>query len=40
MKTLILGIGNPIVTDDSAGIENAQKTREEKNGLSRRSHLS
>lgn len=39
MKTLILGIGNPMVTDDEAGIENSLKTKEEKNGLSRRSHL-
>ena len=30
MKTLILGVGNPILTDDGAGIKIAQKLREEK----------
>ena len=29
MKTLILGIGNPILTDDSVGIRIAQKIKEE-----------
>ncbi|MCK4361768.1 MAG: hydrogenase maturation protease [Dehalococcoidia bacterium] len=28
MKTLILGIGNPIVTDDSAGLKIAQRIKE------------
>ena len=28
MKTLILGIGNPIVTDDSAGLKIAQQIKE------------
>ncbi len=30
MKTLILGIGNPILTDDRVGIKIAQKLKEEK----------
>ena len=30
MKTLILGIGNPILTDDRVGIIIAQKVKEEK----------
>jgi len=33
MNTLILGIGNPILTDDSVGIKIAQKLGEEKPGL-------
>ena len=30
MKTLILGIGNPILTDDRVGIKIARKLKEEK----------
>jgi len=30
MNTLILGIGNPILTDDAVGIKIAQKLKEEK----------
>ena len=30
MKTLILGVGNPILTDDGVGIRIAQKLKEEK----------
>jgi hydrogenase maturation protease len=30
MRTLILGIGNPILTDDGVGIRIAQKLKEEK----------
>ncbi len=30
MKILILGVGNPILTDDGAGIKIAQKLKEEK----------
>jgi len=33
MKTLVLGIGNPILTDDGAGIKVAQKLKENKPGL-------
>jgi hydrogenase maturation protease len=33
MKTLILGIGNPIVTDDSAGLRIARRIKESKPGL-------
>ena len=33
MKTLILGLGNPILTDDSIGIKIAQKIKEENPGL-------
>ena len=33
MNTLILGIGNPILTDDGVGIKIAQKLEEEKPGL-------
>lgn len=33
MKTLILGLGNPIVTDDGVGIEIAKKIGEEKPDL-------
>ena len=33
MKTLILGIGNPILTDDGAGIKIAQRLKIEKPGL-------
>ena len=33
MNTLILGIGNPILTDDGVGIKIAQKLKEEKAGL-------
>ena len=29
MKTLILGIGNPILTDDGVGIRIAQKLKDE-----------
>ena len=28
MKTLVLGIGNPIVTDDGAGLKIAQQIKE------------
>ena len=30
MNTLVLGIGNPILTDDGVGIKIAQKLKEEK----------
>ena len=33
MKTLILGVGNPILTDDGVGILIARKLKEEKPGL-------
>ena len=33
MKTLILGLGNPILTDDGVGIEIAQKIAEERPDL-------
>ncbi|MFC1899893.1 hydrogenase maturation protease [Chloroflexota bacterium] len=33
MKTLILGIGNPILCDDAVGIEIARKIKEEKEEL-------
>ena len=33
MKTLILGLGNPILTDDGVGIKIAQKIKEEKPDL-------
>lgn len=33
MKTLILGLGNPIVTDDGVGIEIAQRIGEDNPGL-------
>lgn len=33
MKTLVLGLGNPILTDDGVGIEIAQKIGEEKPDL-------
>jgi len=33
MDTLILGIGNPILTDDGVGIKVAQKLKEEKTEL-------
>jgi hydrogenase maturation protease len=33
MKTLILGIGNPILTDDGVGIKIAQKIKEENPNL-------
>lgn len=33
MKTLIIGIGNPILTDDRVGIGIARKLKEEKPGL-------
>jgi len=33
MKTLILGMGNPILTDDSVGIRIAQKIKEENPDL-------
>lgn len=33
MSTLVLGIGNPILTDDAVGIKIAQKLEEQKPGL-------
>ena len=33
MNTLVLGVGNPILTDDGVGIEIAQRLKEEKPGL-------
>ena len=33
MKTLVLGIGNPILTDDQVGLSIARKLKEEKPGL-------
>ena len=33
MKTLVLGLGNPILTDDGIGIKIAQKIKEENPGL-------
>ncbi len=33
MNTLILGIGNPILTDDGVGIKIAQRLKEERPGL-------
>ena len=33
MKTLIMGIGNPILTDDGAGIKIAQRLKEENPNL-------
>ncbi len=33
MKTLVLGLGNPIVTDDGVGLEIARKIKEQNPGL-------
>ncbi len=33
MNTLILGVGNPILTDDGVGIKIARKLKEENPGL-------
>ncbi len=33
MKTVILGLGNPILTDDAVGIKIAQKHKEENSKL-------